>query len=85
MAPVWETAAREPSGLSLHNALAGTVSALGSDPACDHVVVQLAIGSVGLLAEVTRDAIARLDIAVGKSLYALVKSVSIDVITQETN
>jgi molybdate transport system ATP-binding protein len=73
-------AAREPTGLSLHNALAGTVSALSSDPAFDHVVVQLAVGGVSLLAEVTRDAIARLDIAVGGPLYALVKSVSIDVI-----
>jgi molybdopterin-binding protein len=56
------------------------VSALSSDPTFDHVVVQLAVGGVSLLAEVTRDAIARLDIAVGGPLYALVKSVSIDVI-----
>ena len=77
-------AAREPTGLSLHNARAGTVTALRSDPSFDHVVVQVMVGSVSLLAEVTRDAIGRLDIAVGRSLYALIKSVSIDVITSET-
>jgi molybdate transport system ATP-binding protein len=77
-------AAREPTGLSLHNALPGTVTALSADPSFDHVVVQIAVGSVSLLAEVTRDAIGRLDIAIGRSLYALVKSVSIDVITAET-
>ncbi len=78
-------AAREPAGLSLHNALAGTVTALSTDPSFDHVVVQIAVGGVSLLAEVTRDAIGRLDITVGRPLYALVKSVSIDVITTETN
>ena len=76
-------AAREPAGLSLHNALAGTVTALSTDPSFDHVVVQIAVGRVGLLAEVTRDAIGRLDIAVGRTVYVLVKSVSIDVITTE--
>jgi len=35
------------------------------------------VGGIRLLAEVTRDAIARLGITVGMSLYALVKSVSI--------
>jgi molybdate transport system ATP-binding protein len=73
-------AASEPAGLSLHNAIAGTVSAVNADPAFDHVVVQIAVGGVHLLAEVTRDAIERLDIAVGARLYALIKSVSIDVI-----
>ena len=72
-------AADEPAGLSLHNALAGTVSGLNSDPAFDQVVVQISVGNVRLLAEVTRDAIARLDIAIGTRLYALIKSVSIDV------
>jgi len=72
-------ATREPDGLSLHNALSGTVSALNADPAFDHVIVQIAIGRVFLLAEVTRDAIDRLDIGVGTRLYALIKSVSIGV------
>jgi molybdate transport system ATP-binding protein len=73
-------ATREPNGLSLHSALRGTVSAVSAEPAVDHVVVQIAVGSVLLLAEVTRDALERLSITVGTQLYALVKSVSIDVI-----
>ena len=73
-------ATSEPDGLSLHNALSGTVSAMTADPAFDHVIVQIAVGRVLLLAEVTRDAIDRLGIAVGTRLYALIKSVSIGVI-----
>ena len=73
-------ATSEPDGLSLHNVLPGTVTALNADPAFDHIVVQIAVGEVLLLAEVTRDAIARLDLTSGKRLYALIKSVSIGVI-----
>ena len=72
-------ATSEPQGLSVHNALPATVSAVNADPAFDHVVVQVAAGGVLLLAEVTRDAIARLRISPGMRLYALIKSVSIDI------
>jgi molybdate transport system ATP-binding protein len=68
-----------PTGLSLHNVLAGEVSALHADTASDHVVVRLSIGGVHLLAEVTRDAVSKLGIAEGRRLHALVKSVSLDV------
>jgi molybdate transport system ATP-binding protein len=74
-------AMRAPEGVSLHNVLAGRVAALHTDPGLDHVVVQVAVGSLLLLAEVTRDAIERLTIAVGTPVYALVKSVSLDVVT----
>jgi molybdate transport system ATP-binding protein len=70
-------ASDEPHGLSLHNALSATVSAVTADHPDDHVVVQLVVGRVLLLAEVTRDAIARLGISVGARVYALIKSVSI--------
>jgi len=66
-----------PSGLSLHNALAGTVSAITLDAAGSQAVVQLRIGETLLLAEVTRDAVDRLGLVVGRGVYALVKSVSI--------
>jgi molybdate transport system ATP-binding protein len=68
-----------PEGLSLHNVLTGTVSAIHTEAAIDQVVVQIAIGRLLLLAEVTRDAIGRLGITVGRRLQALIKSVSIDV------
>jgi len=75
-------ATSEPRGLSLHNVLAGRVSALNADPAFEHIIVQINLGGVHLLAEVTRDAIARLDLVGGKQLYALIKSVSINVIPE---
>jgi molybdate transport system ATP-binding protein len=69
-----------PEGLSLHNVLHGTVSALNVDATVDHGIVQIAVGNVLLLAEVTRDAISRLELTRGKRLYALIKSVSIGVL-----
>jgi molybdate transport system ATP-binding protein len=74
-------ASSQPDGLSLHNVLPGTVSDLNVDAAFEHIVVQIAVGGVLLLAEVTRDAIARLDLTRGKRLYALIKSVSIGVVS----
>ena len=74
-------AMRAPDGVSLHNILSGRVSALHTDPGLDHVIVQVAVGRVRLLAEVTEDAVARLRLVAGTPVYALVKSVSIDVMT----
>jgi molybdate transport system ATP-binding protein len=67
-----------PDGLSLHNVLAGTVSRMSRSDA-DHAVVQVTVGREELLAEVTIDAVDRLPVAVGKPIYALVKSVAVDV------
>jgi molybdate transport system ATP-binding protein len=72
-------ATRAPEGLSLHNVVAGTVSAIHAEPTAGHAVVQVAVGQVRLLSEVTRDAVGRLDLAVGGQVYALIKSVSVDV------
>jgi molybdate transport system ATP-binding protein len=73
-------ATREPEGLSLHNVLSGAVSGIHEDPVFDHVIVQIAVGRVLLLAEITRDAVRRLGIAEGGHVHALIKSVSIDLI-----
>jgi molybdate transport system ATP-binding protein len=78
-------AMRAPEGLSLHNVLSGRVSALHTDRAVDHVIVQVEVGRVLLLAEVTQDAVARLKLAVDAPVYALVKSVSIDVMRPENS
>jgi molybdate transport system ATP-binding protein len=71
-----------PAGLSLHNVLPGIVSAIHGDPRLDAVIIQMTVGRTLLLAEVTRDAIGKLDIKVGDHLHALVKSVSIEVLAQ---
>ena len=73
-------ATRQPDGLSLHNILPGTVSAIHADAGSDHAIVQIAVGRLLLLAQVTRDAVARLHLVVGMPVYALIKSVSIDVL-----
>ena len=72
-----------PAGLSLHNVLSGTVTAVHTDTAFETVVVQLAVGRIELLAEVTRDAVSRLGISAGRHLHALIKSVSIELVAPE--
>jgi molybdate transport system ATP-binding protein len=69
-----------PAGLSLHNILAATVTAVRSAPESSLAVVQLAVGDTRLLAEVTRDAIERLEVVEGRQLRALVKSVALEVL-----
>lgn len=78
-------ATRQPDALSLHNILPGTVSAIHADAGSDHAIVQVAVGRLLLLAQVTRDAIVRLQLVVGMPVYALIKSVSIDVLAVRAN
>jgi molybdate transport system ATP-binding protein len=70
-------ASEPPGSLSLHNVLPARVTLLG--PAADRVLVQLAVGEARILAEVTRDAVTRLRVAEAAPLFALVKSVSVEV------
>jgi molybdate transport system ATP-binding protein len=77
-------ATHRPDGLSLHNVLVGRVSALHRDPGIDPVIVQVEVGRLLLLAEVTQDAVDRLRLAPGTPVHALVKSVSIDVVTADS-
>ena len=77
-------ATHRPEGLSLHNVLVGRVSAVHRDPGIDPVIVQVEVGRLLLLAEVTQDAIDRLRLAPGTPVHALVKSVSIDVVTTDS-
>jgi molybdate transport system ATP-binding protein len=72
-----------PRGLSLHNVVSGVVSAMHGDASADRVIVQIAVGEVRLLAEVTRDAVAQLGIVTGMPLHALIKSVSLEVLTSQ--
>ena len=72
-------ASQAPRGLSLHNVLAGVVTALHPEPASAQVIVQLRVGRSLLLAEVTQDAVAALQIVPGVALHALIKSVSIQI------
>jgi molybdate transport system ATP-binding protein len=68
-----------PQGLSLHNVLEGSIAAIHAEPDSDLVIVRIQIGAEFLLSEVTRDAVARLQLAAGRRVCALIKSVSIEV------
>jgi molybdate transport system ATP-binding protein len=71
-------ASRKPEGLSLHNILEGTVAEI-SRTGDDHALLQVRIGDARLLAEVTPDAVRRLALEPGREVFALIKSVSIEV------
>jgi molybdate transport system ATP-binding protein len=72
-----------PGAVSLHNVLDGRVTGILPHHG-DRALVQLAIGDVRLLAEVTRDAVQRLDLQPGRQVFALIKSVSLDVYQART-
>ena len=72
-------ATEPPHGLSVHNVLAGVVTGIAIDEAPDIAIVQLAVGQAHVLAEVTKDAVSRLNIVKGARLHALIKSVSLEV------
>jgi molybdate transport system ATP-binding protein len=73
-------ATHAPEGLSLHNIWAGDVTAVHRDLATNRAVVQILVGQTRLLAEVTPDAVTKLGIAPGLAVYALIKSVAIEVV-----
>lgn len=73
--------AREaPTAISVHNILAGTVRAVSHDPIRHAALVEIALGEQAFLARVTPDAVARLGLAPGVAVLALVKSVAIEVL-----
>jgi molybdate transport system ATP-binding protein len=74
-------ATEAPSGLSVHNVLTGTVASVTVDGGSEAAIVQLAVGRTCILAEVTRDAVSRLSITEGMQLQALIKSVSLEVLS----
>lgn len=70
-------ATEAPRGLSSHNILPGTVSAIV--PASLHeAFVTVQVGPTPLLARLTRDAVATLGLAPGQALFAVVKSTAFD-------
>lgn len=70
-------ALEEPRGISANNILAARVVAVGSSDS--HADVQLAVGATRLVARITRASAARLGLEPGKAVFAIVKSVTVDV------
>jgi len=65
-----------PHGLSVRNALEGTIASLTDDGNEDAVLVTVDIGGAMVLARVTREAVSALKLARGGAVWALVKAVS---------
>jgi molybdate transport system ATP-binding protein len=70
--------AQRPEGLSIRNILDGRVTALQAEDG-PHVAVSVAVSeSVVFMARVTRPAVRALDLAPGRPVHVLVKSVALD-------
>jgi molybdate transport system ATP-binding protein len=66
---------------SIHNEIPGTVRALAPDSERGAMLVEMTVGGSALLARVTLDAASRLALSSGAPVLALVKSVSIEVLS----
>ena len=73
-------AGRAPDAISLHNIIQGTVRRIAGDPTRRAMMVEIALPDGALLARVTPDAVARLALAPGGPVLALIKSTSIEVL-----
>lgn len=73
-------ATEAPAGISLHNILPTQVVAISEDAVRHTALVELAVGDAHLLARITPDAVARLQLLPGRPVLALVKSMSVDVL-----
>lgn len=71
-------AIEEPRGISTRNILPVTLVAIGEGAGPGEVFLRLAAGPTALLARVTRDSVARLQLRAGMPLWALVKAVTFD-------
>jgi molybdate transport system ATP-binding protein len=69
-------AREEPRAISANNILPATVTAIGVTGG--HADVQLALGASRMVARITRASAARLELAPGMKVFAIVKSVIVD-------
>ncbi len=73
-------AGRAPEAISVQNVVAGHVRRITAEPARRSVLVEVGLPQGALLSRVTPDAAARLGLAEGSAVLALVKSTSIEVL-----
>jgi molybdate transport system ATP-binding protein len=71
-------ATEKPRGLSTQNILPVTIAAIDEGFEPGEVYLRLAAGPTILLARVTRESVARLQLHTGMSVWALVKAVTVD-------
>ena len=73
-------ASKPPDFISLHNIVPGSVRRIANDSTRRSVLVEIALPNGSLVSRVTSDAIARLALAPGEPVLALIKSTSIEVL-----
>ena len=73
-------AGKPPESISVHNVVPGQVRRITADPVRRSVLVEIALVTGALVSRVTPDAIARLGLAPGRPVLALIKSTSIEVL-----
>jgi molybdate transport system ATP-binding protein len=74
-------AAGDPGPTSAHNVMVGPIRAIAQDENKNTALVEIGLGgNATLLARVTRDAIERVGLAVGRNAAALVKSMSVQIL-----
>lgn len=66
-----------PAGTSIQNQLACMVESISPDVHPSQILVRLRCGAVSLLARITARSAVQLDLAVGRTVWALVKSVAL--------
>ncbi len=71
-------ATAKPSQISIRNVLQGTVSTIEQDLNSPYANVQIRCGDEVILSQVTRASISDLNLSPGKNVYALVKSVTME-------
>jgi len=71
-------ATRRPEGISIRNALEGTVSEIVEEPDTAYAEVLVDVGGAKLRARLTRLAVHDLGLKPGQSVFALIKSVTLD-------
>ncbi len=71
-----------PEAISVQNVLSGRVRALVDEPAHRAVLVEVVIGSSALLARLTPDAVERLELRAGEPVFALFKSMGVEILDQ---
>ncbi|HEY7580590.1 MAG TPA: molybdenum ABC transporter ATP-binding protein [Acetobacteraceae bacterium] len=73
-------AGEAPVAISVHNVVAGHVRRIAAEAGRRSVLVEIALPAGALLSRVTTDAIARLALAPGRPVLALIKSTSVEVL-----
>lgn len=71
-------AVERPQGISIQNILPGTIVEILEEEATAFAEIMVDIGGARLRARITRKSTAELNLVVGKSVFALIKSISFD-------